>query len=108
MQYRLPKTALLEEVDLVAGQHNDAEASAAARESMQRLYHALETLDPKERLAVVMHDVDGCTLKEISRALGRPLQTIASQLHAGRARIAAHLQGDVLWQSPVSKEVEAP
>ena len=35
-----------------------------------------------------MHDIEGLTLREISEAVGRPLQTIASQLRAGRKQLA--------------------
>jgi RNA polymerase sigma-70 factor, ECF subfamily len=108
LTYRQPKTTGYDDRIATPGGDEDAEARAASQESRRRLYHALDSLEPKERLAVVMHDIEGCTLKEISRASGRPLQTIASQLHAGRARIAAHLQGDVLWQSEHPREVEAP
>jgi len=108
LSYREPKTTGLEAAELAHARTDDAEATAAAAESMRRLYLALEILDPKERLAVVMHDIEGSTLKEIARALGRPLQTVASQLHAGRARIAAHLQGDVLWQQEGSQEADTP
>ena len=108
LSYRQPKTTGFDEADRAHSRTNDAETKAATRECMRRLYVALERLDPKEHLAVVMHDIEGCTLKEISRALGKPLQTIASQLHTGRARIAAHLQGDVLWQVERSQEVKAP
>ena len=108
LTYRQPKTTGYDDTLVTPHADHDAEAHAATLESMRRLYQALDRLEPKERLAVVMHDIEGCTLKEISRALGRPLQTIASQLHTGRARIAAHLQGDVLWQAESPQEVEAP
>jgi len=56
--------------------------------AVRRLYIALAELDPKKRLAVVMHDVEGFKLREISDLLCIPLQTVASQLHAGRAELA--------------------
>ena len=55
------------------------------------LYEALATLDPKKRMAVVLHDIEGMTLKEISEHLGKPLQTVASQVRSGRSDLAAYL-----------------
>ncbi|MBI5508176.1 MAG: sigma-70 family RNA polymerase sigma factor [Deltaproteobacteria bacterium] len=105
LQYRQPKTTAIEDADLALGKTNVAEGKAADQQCMRKLYAALDRLDPKERVAVVMHDIEGCTLKEIARSQGRPLQTIASQLYAGRARIAAHLQGDVLFDLQPGKTV---
>lgn len=70
----------------------DAETEAAQRQALGRLYRGLEELDPKQRMAVVMHDIEGRTLREISETLGRPLQTVASQLRAGRKRLAEGLK----------------
>jgi RNA polymerase sigma-70 factor, ECF subfamily len=67
---------------------SDPQPSLQAREALRALHAALAELDPKQRLAVTMHDIEGCTLKEISEATGRPLPTVASQLAAGRARLA--------------------
>jgi RNA polymerase sigma-70 factor, ECF subfamily len=64
------------------------------RDAMRRVYDAIERLDPRLRVVVVLYDVEGCTLKEIGEALGRPLPTVASQLATGRARLAACLGED--------------
>jgi len=60
----------------------------ARADSRRLLYAGLASLDAKKRIAVVLHDVEGYTLKEISEHLGRPLQTVASQVRAGRAELA--------------------
>ncbi len=70
-----------------------ADHELARRETMRRLYAGLDTLDPKQRMPVLMHDVDGMTLKEIGELLGRPLPTVASQLYAGRAALAEWMSG---------------
>lgn len=98
MQYRTPKMTSYEDWKVGPDDGNDvtnnAEEAAARRQSVARLYACLETLDPKQRMPVVLHDIEGRTLKEISKSLGRPLQTVASQLHAGRAKLAAGMRGD--------------
>lgn len=66
----------------------DIEAQVADAEAVRQLYDALEALPPKKRMAVVLHDVEGLTLREISERLGTPLQTVASQLHTGRTLLA--------------------
>ena len=94
MQYRKPKTTSYEEWKVGPDDGDDAEEAAARRQTMARLYSCLESLDPKQRMAVVLHDIEGRTLKEISKSQGRPLQTVASQLHAGRAKLAAGMRGE--------------
>ena len=64
------------------------EELAAQRQSLRRLYHAMEELEPKLRSVVVMHDLEGLSLKEVGKQLGRPLPTVASRLYAGRAALA--------------------
>lgn len=99
MQYRKACTTTFDEAYVGASSRSDAEESAARLQAMRRLYVGLETLDPKQRMAVVMHDIDGMTLKEIGKALGRPLQTVASQLHTGRKKLAAVMRGDAEQQT---------
>ena len=60
--------------------------------SGRRPQFALAELDPRQRAAVVMHDLEGKTLQQVSRELGRPLQTVASQVYAGRERLARLLR----------------
>jgi len=57
-------------------------------EQRRMLYEGLRELSPKKRFAVILHDIEGCTLKEIAETTGRPLQTVASQVRAGRAELA--------------------
>lgn len=94
MQYRKARDTTFDEAYCGVSSRVDAEESAARRQAMRRLYAGLDALDPRQRMAVVMHDIDGMTLKEIGKALGRPLQTVASQLHTGRKRLAAMMRGE--------------
>jgi RNA polymerase sigma-70 factor (ECF subfamily) len=106
VQYQRPETRSFDETAAAAAA--DTEAELARRQARRRLYEGLETLEPKQRIAVVMHDIEGFTLKEISKTLGRPLQTVASQLHAGRARLSAFVAGEPPASATSREEVESP
>lgn len=86
--YRRPDHALLDD-DLGATQPLAEEAVRAAE-----LYRALDQLDPKLRIVIVLYDLEGCTLKEVGKTLGRPLPTIQSQLKTGRERLVKVLRGE--------------
>lgn len=88
MQYREREARSLADIDLIAV-GGDHEGRYDHDESRRMLYRGLQQLDPKKRLAVVLHDIEGYTLKEVGEAVGRPLQTIASQVRTGRAELAA-------------------
>lgn len=60
----------------------------ARSDALHMLYEGLEQLDPKKRIALVLHDIEGYTLKETGELLGRPLQTVASQVKSGRSQLA--------------------
>jgi len=106
MHYRTTRSTSFDETRDSVAETGEAEAQAARRQVMGRLYESLETLDPKQRMAVVLHDIEGLTLKEIGKALGRPLQTVASQLHAGRKKLAADVQAKAPRRAERLKEVE--
>jgi RNA polymerase sigma-70 factor (ECF subfamily) len=83
---------------------DDPEAELVRRRELEALYAALETLSPKKRIAVVLHDIEGHTLQEIADALGRPLQTVASQVRAGRAELAELFARRVVVAPPAQAE----
>ncbi|MDP2340926.1 MAG: RNA polymerase sigma factor [Deltaproteobacteria bacterium] len=83
---RLPPDVLLPE-------NHDAHHEAALRQRERWLYAALAHLPPKQRTAVVLHDLDGRSLRTIADDLGLPLQTVASQVRLGRARLSDLLAG---------------
>ncbi|MEL6188323.1 MAG: RNA polymerase sigma factor [Myxococcota bacterium] len=77
---------VLEEEKVPAG--SDLESEVCGRRQVELLYEALGDLSPKKRLAVILHDLEGRSLREIAEDLGRPLPTIASQVRAGRSELA--------------------
>jgi RNA polymerase sigma-70 factor (ECF subfamily) len=69
----------------------DPEAVAVALESGARLRGALDSLTPDQRLAVVMHDLQGWKAREIAENSGLPLPTIKSHLRRGRQALVTLL-----------------
>jgi RNA polymerase sigma-70 factor, ECF subfamily len=67
------------------------------RETLDRLEAALEQLDPAQREVFVLYEVEDLPMAEVARAVGCPLQTAYSRLHAARRIVAAAL-GDPLEQ----------
>lgn len=84
--YRAPLMVDVAEVD-IAGD-SDVAADLEAAEAERLLYAALAALPPHQRIAVVLHDLHGHTLKEVAHELASPLPTIASRVQAGRAALA--------------------
>lgn len=98
LQYRARATSPIDEVDEPSSEQ-DLEADLERKEAGRRLYEALEALDPKKRMAIVLHDIEGLTLKEIGEQLGRPLQTVATQVRTGRAELAEALRRGAVVKS---------
>lgn len=70
----------------------DAEARLEARSSLQSIEALLSRIEPEQRRVFLLYEVEGMTMPEIAEALGAPLQTCYSRLHAARAVVAAHLK----------------
>ncbi len=88
LQYRERAVRTSEDPEpLIADMHDETDAFAQS-DSRRALYAGLQVLDAKKRIVVLLHDVEGYTLKEIGEQLGRPLQTVASQARTGRAELA--------------------
>jgi RNA polymerase sigma-70 factor (ECF subfamily) len=68
---------------------------AAARQSLELAWTALERLDLDRRAVFVLHEVEGYAMPEIASALQIPLNTAYSRLRVARdqfARAVQHLQ----------------
>jgi len=76
LSYRAASTSSLEDCAAIAGA--SPEGQLEGRDELRRFYLALHKLEPKLRLALVMHDVEGCTLKEIGEALFISGKTVSS------------------------------
>jgi RNA polymerase sigma-70 factor (ECF subfamily) len=69
----------------------DAEAVVMAMEDRNALKTALATLNPDQRTAVVLHDLQGLKAREIAADIGMPLATVKSHLRRGRQALVTVL-----------------
>jgi RNA polymerase sigma-70 factor, ECF subfamily len=69
------------------------EERAMARESLRAVEAALDRLPPAQREVFVLYEIEELTMDEVAQALGCPLQTAYSRLHAARKIVGALLGG---------------
>jgi len=69
----------------------DPEAIAVAIEDGERLKRAIGSLTVEQRLAVVLHDLQGWKAREIAEDTGLPLATVKSHLRRGRQALVTVL-----------------
>lgn len=74
-----------------AGPELDPETLAERAHDANRLQRALDALPEDQRAVVVLHDVEGYRLTEISELVGTPVGTLKSRLHRARRQLRALL-----------------
>ncbi|MCX6827292.1 MAG: RNA polymerase sigma factor [candidate division Zixibacteria bacterium] len=67
----------------IAGPDRDIEN----RELGDIIDRAIDTLPPRQKLAIILHDVEGYSMTEAAMALDCPEATIRSNLHIARAKL---------------------
>jgi RNA polymerase sigma-70 factor (ECF subfamily) len=65
------------------------QSSVELREMQARLLALLERLSDDHRAVFVLYEIEQLTMPEVASAIGCPLQTAYSRLHAARAKVAA-------------------
>jgi RNA polymerase sigma-70 factor (ECF subfamily) len=65
------------------------EVELVQRQALHLLEAALEHLDPVQRAAFVLYEIEELPMVEVARVLGCPVQTAYSRLHAARRGVAA-------------------
>jgi RNA polymerase sigma-70 factor, ECF subfamily len=68
---------------------DDPERAAARLERRARLLAVLEALPDAQREVFVLYEVEGLEMKSVAEAIGCPLQTAYTRLHAARASVRA-------------------
>src|SRR5262249_24120399 len=68
------------------GEQDDALALRHARATLDRI---LDELDDDKRAVFVLYEIEELTMAEVAEALGCPLQTAYSRLHAARKIVQA-------------------
>jgi RNA polymerase sigma-70 factor (ECF subfamily) len=73
------------------------EVVVAHRQALRRLLAALDDLEPAQRDVFVLYEIEELPMAEVARAVGCPVQTAYSRLHAARRLVALaldeHLEG---------------
>ena len=65
------------------------EDRASQRESLALLQETLDRLDPGQRDVFVLYELEGLDMTDVASAVGCPLQTAYSRLHAARKFVVA-------------------
>ena len=71
------------------------EKLAEKRELLQTLQAVIDDLPPRQKLCLVLSDLDGLSKKEIARTLGCPQGTVRSNLHIARQKLRRALKDHV-------------
>lgn len=64
----------------------------ALRQAREKLDRILDRLDDDKRAVFVLYEIEELTMNEVAEALGCPLQTAYSRLHAARKIVEAAVQ----------------
>lgn len=57
------------------------------REILRKIKKTIEQLPPKQRVTVILHDVEGFTKAEVAEILSCPQATVRSNLHIARSKL---------------------
>lgn len=85
-QGRSRETLADDELDEPPELEQNPEQLLAHKQRRAELDRALESLTQEQRIVFVLYELEGCSLPEISSALGIPLGTATSRLARGRER----------------------
>jgi RNA polymerase sigma-70 factor, ECF subfamily len=83
------------EVVQLPGASPDPEESALRGETGRQTRDALSALTESERLAVILHYVNGYSHEEIGGMVGASVSAVKSRIHRGRSRLREELRGMV-------------
>src|SRR5947208_3407251 len=71
--------------------HERVDDTAAARSDAALVGRAIDTLPERERLAIILRDVEGLSTEEVAQILGNTAATVRVQLSKARAKVRAWL-----------------
>ncbi|PKK84883.1 MAG: hypothetical protein CVT49_01640 [candidate division Zixibacteria bacterium HGW-Zixibacteria-1] len=61
-------------------------------EILQAVMDAIQKLPPRQKMAIILHDIEGYSKLEIANALGCPQATVRSNLHIARTKLKKWLK----------------
>lgn len=74
-----------EMLDVPAPAEERPDATVSRRRDVELLYAALDTIKPDKRIAFILCDIQGHTLKEAGKILNTRLNTVAARLRSARS-----------------------
>jgi RNA polymerase sigma-70 factor (ECF subfamily) len=80
----------------VADPHGDPREEAANRELAKQLAAAIETLGLRQRMAFVLHHLQGLSLEEVAEAMGCRVGTVKAHVFRATEALRAKLAQYVL------------
>src|SRR5262245_60601652 len=75
----------------LAAEHPSPGERAQHREQLFGLVEALARLPEDQRTAVELHHLEGCTVPEVGRRMGRSTGSVAGLLHRGLKALRSHM-----------------
>jgi len=78
------------------------EGCAETNQRLAAVGRALETLSPKKRIVVVLHDMEGKSATEIAEIVSAPVFTVRTRLFYGRKELYRRLLGDPAFSGDIS------
>ncbi len=76
--------------------NTDTERQIIARQATERLYQALDAIDPKQRIAFALHVIDGRPLKEVAEITDTSLTAVKTRIWRARKEMAKRARRDPL------------
>jgi RNA polymerase sigma-70 factor (ECF subfamily) len=78
-------------------QGEDPEELVLNREKREEILQDLQSLDKEERTLVILKDIEGMSVRELSDIMGIPEGTVKSRLHRTRGKLVEMIGGKDKW-----------
>lgn len=95
-KYRKRQLKIIHNPEILEKQHDISRPNPymehEQKELSDQILNGLNKLSMEKRLVVTMFEMEGFSLEEISKTLGKPIGTIKSRLFHGRKELASYLK----------------
>src|SRR5437764_3696585 len=88
----------------IASDHRSADETIAANDDAAMLSRAIDALPPKERLAVILREVEELSTEEVAAILGSSPATVRVQVSKARAKLRVWIEA---WRTPGNADVSS-
>jgi RNA polymerase sigma factor (sigma-70 family) len=94
LRRRMTRQRAERELMLASAETQGSDAVASAREELERVQRALESMPPRPREVIQLARIEGYSHREIAEKLGITPKTVENHLTRGLAMLARHLSRD--------------